>query len=212
MKQSRSRKRPTRDQQQHKAQVRSHGLLVTTLVLIALFATFLVYIRGRSREQPAAPAHRSGNHANSAAAAQQPQPKYDFYQELPKRRVEVPGENPPPQKTAAAKPAPSKKPDNGAAATKKSSGASAAKPASHEATATQKDYLVQAGAFKLYSQADRVKARLALLGIEAHIDGANSRDSSIYRVRIGPLSDAAADHLRQRLSSHHINSIKLKND
>ncbi len=209
---SSKRAKPARNQQEHKAQVRSHGLLVTTLVLIGLFASFLVYIRGHDGGHPVARGHHAASRPQSAAAAhQQPKPKYDFYQELPKRQVEVPGEQPSP-KTAAAKPESAAKPAKTTSAkTSTSAGSGAARSASQQ-PAGDKDYALQAGAFRLYSQADRVKARLALLGIEAHIDGGESGGSSIYRVRIGPLSDSAADAMRHRLSAKHITSIKLKND
>ena len=211
--QSRKRSKPARNQQEHKAQVRSHGLLVTTLVLIGLFASFLVYIRGQDTTRRShAVQHTAGRRQHAAVTHQQSKPKYDFYQELPKRQVEVPGESPAP-KTAAAKPhstAPAAKettaPKSGSAANNPTGRA-----ASQQSTGA-KGYVLQAGAFRLYSQADRVKARLALLGIEAHIDSGESGGSSIYRVRVGPLSDSAADKMRHRLSAKHINSIKLKND
>jgi cell division protein FtsN len=62
-------------------------------------------------------------------------------------------------------------------------------------------FVLQAGAFKNYEDADRAKANLALLGISANIQRVilNGRDVW-FRVLIGPFSDVADfDDARQRL-------------
>lgn len=62
-------------------------------------------------------------------------------------------------------------------------------------------FVLQAGAFRNYEDADRAKANLALLGISADIQRVilNGRDVW-FRVLIGPFSDVADfDNARQRL-------------
>jgi cell division protein FtsN len=51
-------------------------------------------------------------------------------------------------------------------------------------------YFLQVGAFKTEQEADNVKAKLALLGLEAIIQTATTPDKGVlHRVRVGPYSD-----------------------
>ncbi|CEN56793.1 SPOR domain-containing protein [Candidatus Methylopumilus turicensis] len=51
-------------------------------------------------------------------------------------------------------------------------------------------YFLQVGAFKTEQEADNVKAKLALLGLEAIIQTATSPEKGVlHRVRVGPFSD-----------------------
>ena len=47
-------------------------------------------------------------------------------------------------------------------------------------------YLLQAGAFRQLSDAESMRARLALLGYEGRIQQALVNDETVYRVRVGP--------------------------
>ena len=50
-------------------------------------------------------------------------------------------------------------------------------------------YVLQAGSFTRYADADRRKAQLALLGIESTVQRISIDDQTYHRVRIGPVSD-----------------------
>lgn len=50
-------------------------------------------------------------------------------------------------------------------------------------------YVLQAGSFTRYADADRRKAQLALLGIESTVQRISIDDQTYHRVRIGPISD-----------------------
>jgi cell division protein FtsN len=65
---------------------------------------------------------------------------------------------------------------------------------------------LQAGSFQDPGEADNLKARLALLGMEATVESATLPDKgTVYRVRVGPLKDAAElDDTRQRLTENSI--------
>lgn len=55
---------------------------------------------------------------------------------------------------------------------------------------TPKSYFLQVGAFQNEADADNLKARLALLGLEALVQTANLPDKGVsHRVRVGPLTD-----------------------
>lgn len=66
-------------------------------------------------------------------------------------------------------------------------------------------YVIQAGAFPDFAQADAVKARLALLGIVAQIQEITVDGRTFHRVRIGPIEDAARlERLRSQLRAARI--------
>ena len=59
--------------------------------------------------------------------------------------------------------------------------------------ATREVFYLQAGAFQKAADADNLKARLALAGLEAQIQTATLADRSVWhRVRLGPYSDPAS--------------------
>jgi cell division protein FtsN len=59
-----------------------------------------------------------------------------------------------------------------------------------ENNAQKEAYFLQVGAFKTEQEADNVKAKLALLGLEAIIQTASTPDHGVlHRVRVGPFAD-----------------------
>ena len=52
-------------------------------------------------------------------------------------------------------------------------------------------YVIQAGAFPDFAAADKVKARLALLGVVSAIQVADANGERFHRVRIGPVDNLA---------------------
>ena len=73
-------------------------------------------------------------------------------------------------------------------------------------------YVVQAGSFRSHDDADRLKARLALMGVEAEIQSVTiDGGGTWHRVRIGPLPDRSrVDRVRQRLEQEQVDSILLR--
>jgi cell division protein FtsN len=73
-------------------------------------------------------------------------------------------------------------------------------------------YVLQAGSFRSYAQADKRKADLALIGIEATIQKVTIDGSKTWhRVRIGPSADLPKLYqIRQRLHESHIESQLFK--
>jgi cell division protein FtsN len=73
-------------------------------------------------------------------------------------------------------------------------------------------YLLQVGSFRDQSDAEQLKARLALLGITARIQSVTVNDATWHRVRVGPVNGVRqADELRNRLSGNGIESLVMKN-
>lgn len=74
------------------------------------------------------------------------------------------------------------------------------------------DYLLQVGSFRENSDAEQLKARLALLGVTARIQTVTVNDATWHRVRVGPVSGARkADEMRRQLASNGIESLVMKN-
>jgi cell division protein FtsN len=65
-------------------------------------------------------------------------------------------------------------------------------PAAPLATASDKQapYILQAGAFGASGDAESVKARIALLGLNARVESASINGKTVYRVRMGPYGTA----------------------
>ena len=72
-------------------------------------------------------------------------------------------------------------------------------------------YLLQAGSFKSFNDADSLKARLALLGIEANVQSVDVNNTRWHRVRVGPSKDRQAlEQIRMRLRTHQIDTILMQ--
>ena len=73
-------------------------------------------------------------------------------------------------------------------------------------------FVLQVGSFRDFNEADRLKARLAFLGIEVHIEKVTlNTNETWHRVRIGPLqSEREMNKIRGQLRSQQIEPIVLK--
>jgi len=72
-------------------------------------------------------------------------------------------------------------------------------------------YYLQAGAFKDIQAADRMKAGLALLGIESKIESVTLESGVWHRVRIGPFDDTKQmNKVRSLMKANSISSIMVK--
>jgi cell division protein FtsN len=74
------------------------------------------------------------------------------------------------------------------------------------------NYLLQVGAFQNPADADNLKARLALLGVEAGVEPINLAEKGTwYRVRVGPYSKVEEiNRLRQTLAQNGIEATLVK--
>ena len=110
--------------------------------------------------------------------------RFDFYEVLPQFEVVVPE-------------------DNGSAAAPVTT---RPRPA-----ATPGSFLLQAGSFSAAADADRLKANLALLGFESHVQRVTIEDDVFNRVRIGPIADLdTAKRTQRRLRDAGIDALLMK--
>ena len=98
-------------------------------------------------------------------------PSYDFYTLLPESEVVSPGRRPEPPPPP---PPPAEPPTS--------------KPAQAAAPTTQ--YFLQAGSFRQRSEADRVRAQIILMGLDARLEDAKLANGEVWhRVQVGPFPD-----------------------
>lgn len=85
-------------------------------------------------------------------------------------------------------------------------------PARGEPATSNETFYLQAGAFQNAAEADNLRARLALLGIEASIQAAASAErGTLHRVRIGPFSRVEdVSRTRDTLKQNGIETTLIK--
>lgn len=115
--------------------------------------------------------------------------KFDFYTLLPELEIVIPQEETrPPKQKPSTSPIPKPQPND-----------------------YKGGYLLQAGSFQQFNEADSLKARLALIGVEANIQSVEVNKTKWHRVQIGPSNDRTSlENLRKRLKSSQIDTILLQ--
>jgi len=117
--------------------------------------------------------------------AEPKKPRYDFFTVLPEMEVVVP------EQELSRK----------------------AEPSASQATAdgTNDQYILQAGSFRNATDAEQMKAQLALLGSMATVQKVTVNGQTWHRVRLGPFQGARkADEMRRMLSDNRIDTLVMK--
>ena len=116
------------------------------------------------------------------APEEQPERRFDFYHMLPNFEVIIPEQEP------------DVRPD-----------------VAPQAVEQPGVYVLQAGSFTDYGDADRRRAQLALQGIESRIQRVTIDDQTYHRVRIGPTRDLdELNMLRSRLHQAQIEVLRIR--
>ncbi|ALQ93893.1 SPOR domain-containing protein [Xylella fastidiosa] len=159
------------------------------------------------------------------------QQEYDFYTLLPGKEVPtsngdriekantVPSNTPPkitstPAQTTTNDPKPLPEPLSPSQAPipvtpKKPTPAPTSPPPAAIADTTR--YILQAGSFGTSNEAESTKARLAMLGLSARIESTNIGGKQLYRVRMGPYSNAnELAEARKKIDSNGLQAITIK--
>ena len=72
-------------------------------------------------------------------------------------------------------------------------------------------YVLQAGSYRNYADADRIKAMLALQGVTSKVEKVTIDTDTWHRVRIGPIRDLKnLDETRRKLREAQIDAIVIK--
>lgn len=120
--------------------------------------------------------------AKPAPASQEAETQFDFYEMLPKFEVVIPEQEGAAPPTAAA-----------------------------GAVATPGAYILQAGSFRNRADADRVRALIALQGVESKIQKVTIDKDTWHRVRIGPIANLQQlEDTRSRLRQAQIDALVIR--
>jgi cell division protein FtsN len=159
--------------------------------------------------QPAPPPEAARN-AEQAAKGKAPgaekgkageRPRFEFYSILPGEK------EPAPEKAAPATPATAHRTATAPTAAGKP-GSSPASPKPHSGDV----YWLQAGAFGEEREADNLKARIALIGLEAAVKPVATADKgTLYRVRLGPYQSLDdANRIKVSLSQNGVGAAIIR--
>jgi len=154
----------------------------------------LVYVKDHRPQGPAtqlAKADKKKPHSGEqppdpdgadASSADESGTSYDFYSSLPKFEVVVP----------------EKEKD--------------VRPDTHAVPETRRGtYVLQAGSYKNFADADRVRAKLALQGVESKVQKVSVDNDTWHRIRIGPISKLdELNRLRQILRKADVDVLVIR--
>lgn len=86
-----------------------------------------------------------------------------------------------------------------------------AEAAKSAAKAANTPYILQAGAFGEAAQADELKAKVAMLGLNARVEEATINGKTMFRVRMGPYATASElTTAKTKLSNGGLNAVPIK--
>ena len=134
--------------------------------------------------QPATPVLADDQPAANkpAPASQEAEPQFDFYEMLPKFEVVIPEKD-----------------------------GSTPKPASAGPVQKPGAYVLQAGSFRNPADADRVRALIALQGVESKIQKVTVDTDTWHRVRIGPITNLQKlEDTRSKLRQAQIEALVIR--
>ncbi len=161
------------------------------VVVIAMFVAFLLFLRdsGTDKTGPKPVAQKKAattvkvkKKTPAKAKQQSEEPRFDFYTILPEKEVVVPDYE---QKTRTREESVGK--------------------------AKSSKYLLQAGSFRDFSEADKLRARLALMGIESRVEKAKVGAVTWHRVKMGPYSRmSSVNTLKSRLRQNGIDVMVME--
>lgn len=183
-------------------------------ILIGLGAAAVLMFRGYLPEfkehAPAIdrPAESISSKALISEKDQAPEPekpRFDFFTVLPEMEVVVPEQEL--QRQAQSKPVPE-------AATKTENGTDSESTSNQGAATTaasDERYILQVGSFQNASEAEQMKAQLALIGFSTSVQTVTVNGQSWHRIRVGPFEGAReAENMRQMLVDNHYKPLVMK--
>ena len=159
------------------------GLAIGLSVAMAVY----LYDRrpaARLAQQPSAPMTQDETSGTDtpAPASQQAEQEFDFYEMLPKFEVVIP--------------------EDGAKVAPEAAAGPVQKPGA---------YYLQAGSFRNHADADRVRALIALQGVESKIQKVTIDKDTWHRVRVGPITNLQRlEDTRSKLRQAQIDALVIR--
>ncbi len=153
--------------------------------ILGAFATFLVYLWGIAPPPSKSTEKKSQPASKQQANDETPKPRFDFYKLLQESEVIVPATDPP-------------RPADGGRST--------------PTVTAAEEYVLQVGSFANQADADRLRAQLILLNLDARIEQVSIRGGEIWhRVMVGPFTDQERlNNARSTLVNNQYNALMLK--
>ncbi len=168
--------------------------------VVGAFAVAVAWMRHDQAPVPAA-------EVAEQARPRPPKPTFDFYKMLPQEEVMVPVDTP-----VKPTPIPAPKAESGASPVPQQA-PQQARVAPPETVARPGTYVIQVASFGRASDAERLKAKLALLGIQTSVQAVTVENGKTYhRVRTAAVDQATANALSAQLkrSGHESMMMKVK--
>jgi cell division protein FtsN len=163
-------------------------MLITALIIV--FVVFLVYLSTGSKQMPQTSQMAQGRGGAEITATPKEEkkpeiksgpkrPRFDFYTILPEKEVVVPEYE---IKTRTRE--------------------------ERVGKAKETHYIMQAGSFKTFKEADQLRTKLASMGIESKVQKAKVGSVNWYRVKMGPYTQTeSVNTIRARLRKNGIDVI-----
>lgn len=142
----------------------------------------LYFFDPRAPKEPGAETATAAEPASARdSTGEEPAERYDYYQMLPNFEVVVPE-----KEVAMPRDAP-------------------------EAAEKKGAYVLQAGSYRKFEEADRVRAQLALQGIESNVQRVAIDNDTWHRVRVGPIDDLSElNRVRNRLREAEVDFLVVR--
>jgi len=166
---------------------------------IGLFVAFLVYLDKQPKETISftdavtqeldkVKSQRKNDKLKNNKTSNKKEPEFSFYTILPELEVLISDSEIKPEKKSV-------QADNSKAIS----------------NASKTKYILQAGSFRNYDDANTLKASLALLGVVSSIQSVNIKNESWHRVRIGPFNSTENLHAAQNtLKQNNIKTMTME--
>jgi cell division protein FtsN len=161
-------------------------------------------------------ASRPSEKKRSRPETESERPRFEFYTILPDREMIIPDEEIGTRAAQTRSDLQAEKradtPPDRPASTTTATPRSTSTPSSTAPARSEQQYIIQAASFQNFADADRLKARIALLGIVASIQTVTIKEGEEWhRVRIGPVSSTEeVNRLRNRLAEHKIKALVIR--
>jgi cell division protein FtsN len=129
-----------------------------TGTVLGAFVMFLMYLSGLAPQPGQTTPNKAAESSNKPAGQEIPKPRFDFYKML--KESEVPVTTPSTANNTSNKP---------------------------QRAVPEKEYILQAGSFRSPDDADRMRAELIMMNLDAYIETSKIRDGEVWhRVLAGP--------------------------
>lgn len=175
------------------------GVALGLVIAVAVMMRGQIEVPTGPRPNPAAQAPGAGEEPVAQEPAAPRRPRYDFYTVLPEREVLVPDAEISAQAQAEQQ------------AEQQAQAEQPSDPAPAPPAAPTERFVLQAGAFRSNSDAESLRARIALSGLVARVEPARIGDDTVYRVRMGPYSSASQlESAKQQLAGNGIEAVAIR--